>query len=217
MREQLILTLEGESRVYPMTRLQQRTYESVLRTAMTGLSENAEPEVQSIVHRCVLRCLGGQMPRETDPSHLHQLALAFRHLPPEQFKRLPILGAPNGWLTGVCLVLATGGGVASRLFLFDREQGIAFNDAVEGQCAMYGIDRDTAFLNASNAVGKIVCGMVVPNPVDSSLPAVPGDVHGVLSGLFGPFEPFDEQTAEALPLATAADVRRHGSREPEPQ
>lgn len=162
------------------------------------------------VERAIASLLAGAQPKETDAPEIVKLAGVFRPLTTVQVEALPRAGCPEGWIESLIMAVHRSRGRGGRRdvrvvtirYDMDRDQQVAFNDAVTAIQAMFEVCRDTAWLKAMQLVQRLLGG------AQATLQGKEGPGRDLVAPLSVAFPPTTLDDLLLRPLADEQDVMR---------
>lgn len=172
---------------------------AVYNTATTGLMRRGvtRPEAEGSVESVLQLMFEGHMPREQDPGIFHEMRILFPIINDTGYEKLPIAGAPNGWIEQAILYLQDKKGPRAVRFEFNPRQRNAYNEAIAAVHELNELSRDDAWMFVNNTVGALISGM-----------ASHEQEHPVLQELADAFPTISHKVVKRLPHATEEDVKR---------
>jgi len=102
--------------------------------------------------------LAGRAARPDAPFWVHRLARAFPRLSQQEIAALPRCGCPDGWVCAVVVAVSDGARAKTILIEFDRDQAVAFNDALGAVQEISQVTRDQAWGHLCGVVARLTVG-----------------------------------------------------------
>lgn len=176
-----------ETRVFVMSDAQSKAYDVAVRH-LTLSTAAMRTEIEGAVENVIVKLMSGAMPTERDPAVFHRLRLAFPIMKDKQFRKLPTVGCPDGWVPGVGIPLVVDGTVRTVRVDFTPDQSRAFNDAIFAVKSLNNCSRDDAWLFTTKTVGALMSGYEVKD-----------DDHDVVQSLAEHFTAVTDAEVKAMP------------------